>query len=132
MSDIDNFVPTASLPLVLKYLTYWEVNLVVTRERITKYGDYRAMPNGRHQITVNQMQNPYRFLITTIHEIAHLVTYKDFGQRIKPHGKEWKQTYRKIMLPFLKVEIFPDELLKVLQLHLEIQRLPQTQILNWP
>ena len=117
MSDIDNFVPTASLPLVLKYLTYWEVNLVVTRERITKYGDYRAMPNGRHQITVNQMQNPYRFLITTIHEIAHLVTYKDFGQGIKPHGKEWKQTYRKIMLPFLKVEIFPDELLKVLQLH---------------
>ena len=117
MSDIDNFVPTASLPLVLKYLTYWDVNLVVTRERITKHGDYRAMPNGRHQITVNQMQNPYRFLITTIHEIAHLVTYKDFGQGIKPHGKEWKQTYRKIMLPFLKVEIFPDELLKVLQLH---------------
>ena len=117
MSDVDNFVPIASLPLVLKYLKDWEVNLVVTRERITKHGDYKAMPNGRHQITVNQMQNPYRFLITTIHEIAHLVTYRDFGQRIKPHGREWKQTYRKIMLPFLKVEIFPDELLKVLQLH---------------
>ena len=117
MSDVDNFVPIASLPLVLKYLKDWEVNLVVTRERITKHGDYKAMPNGRHQITVNQMQNPYRFLITTIHEIAHLVTYRDFGQGIKPHGKEWKQTYRKIMLPFLKVEIFPDELLKVLKLH---------------
>ena len=117
MSDVDNFVPIASLPLVLKYLKDWEVNLVITRERITKHGDFKAMPNGRHQITVNQMQNPYRFLITTIHEIAHLVTYKDFGQGIKPHGREWKQTYRKIMLPFLKVEIFPDELLKVLKLH---------------
>ena len=117
MSDVDNFVPIASLPLVLKYLKDWEVNLVITRERITKHGDFKAMPNGRHQFTVNQMQNPYRFLITTIHEIAHLVTYKDFGQGIKPHGKEWKQTYRKIMLPFLKVEIFPDELLKVLKLH---------------
>jgi len=117
MSAVDNFVPTASLPLLSKYLTDWEVNLVVTRKRITKHGDFRALPKGMHQITVNEMPNPYRFLITTVHEIAHLVTYKDFGLGIKPHGKEWKHTYRKIMLPFLTAEIFPEELLKVLQLH---------------
>lgn len=117
MSAVDNFVPTASLPLLSKYLTDWEVNLVVTRKRITKHGDFRALPKGMHQITVNEMPNPYRFLITTVHEIAHLVTYKDFGLGIKPHGKEWKYTYRKIMLPFLTAEIFPEELLKVLQLH---------------
>ena len=117
MSAVDNFVPTASLPLLSKYLMDWEVNLVVTRKRITKHGDFRALPKGMHQITVNEMPNPYRFLITTVHEIAHLVTYKDFGPGIKPHGKEWKYTYRKIMLPFLTAEIFPEELLKVLQLH---------------
>ena len=117
MSAIDKFVPTASLSILSKYLTDWEVNLVVTRKRLTKHGDFRALPKGRHQITVNEMPNPYRFLITTIHEIAHLATYKDFGLDIKPHGKEWKQTYRKIMLPFLTTEIFPEELLKVLKLH---------------
>ncbi len=117
ISDIDNFVPTASLPILSKYLTDWEVNLVVTRKRNTKHGDFKALPKGKHQITVNEMPNPYRFLITTVHEIAHLVTYKDFGLGIKPHGKEWKQTYRKIMLTFLTADIFPDELLKVLQLH---------------
>ena len=117
MSAVDNFVPTASIPLLSKYLTDWEVNLVVTRKRITKHGDFRVLPKGMHQITVNEMPNPYRFLITTVHEIAHLVTYKDFGLGIKPHGKEWKYTYRKIMLPFLTAEIFPEELLKVLQLH---------------
>ena len=117
MSAVDNFVPTASLPLLSEYLTDWEVNLVVTRKRITKHGDFGALPKGMHQITVNEMPNPFRFLITTVHEIAHLVTYKDFGLGVKPHGKEWKHTYRKIMLPFLTAEIFPEELLKVLQLH---------------
>lgn len=117
LSNIENFVPTASIPLLSKYLVHWEVNMVVTRERLTKHGDFRALPKGGHQITVNEMPNPYRFLITTVHEIAHLITYKDFGVGIKPHGKEWKHTYRKIMLPFLIPEIFPKELLKILQLH---------------
>ena len=118
VSSVNNFVPSASLPLLLKYLTDWEVNLVVTRKRITKHGDFRALPNGMHQITINEMPNRYRFLITIIHEIAHLVTYKDFGLDVKPHGKEWKDTYRKMMLPFLKLEIFPQELLKLLEVHL--------------
>jgi hypothetical protein len=91
--------------------------LIITRKRHTKHGDFRALPKGGHQITVNEMPNPYRFLITTLHEIAHLVAFKDFGPRIKPHGKEWKQVFKKIMLPFLVPEIFPDELLRVLQLH---------------
>lgn len=117
LSNIENFVPTASIPLLSKYLVHWEVNMVITRERLTKHGDFRALPKGGHQITVNEMPNPYRFLITTVHEIAHLITYKDFGVGIKPHGKEWKHTYRKIMLPFLIPEIFPQELLKILQLH---------------
>ncbi|MGA0373516.1 MAG: sprT domain-containing protein [Flavobacteriaceae bacterium] len=117
LSNIENFVPTASIPLLSKYLVHWQVNMVVTRERLTKHGDFRALPKGGHQITVNEMPNPYRFLITTVHEIAHLITYKDFGVGIKPHGKEWKHTYRKIMLPFLIPEIFPKELLKILQLH---------------
>ena len=117
LSAIENFVPTASIPLLSKYLVRWEVNLVITRKRVTKHGDFRALPKGGHQITVNEMPNPYRFLITTVHEIAHLITYKDFGVGIKPHGKEWKHTYRKIMLPFLIPEIFPKELLKILQLH---------------
>ena len=117
LSNIENFIPTASIPLLSKYLVHWEVNLVVARKRLTKHGDFRALPKGGHQITVNEMPNPYRFLITTVHEIAHLITYKDFGVGIKPHGKEWKHTYRKIMLPFLISEIFPQELLKILQLH---------------
>ena len=116
-NNIENFVPAPSLTLLNKYIDLWKVNIVITRKRHTKHGDFRALPEGEHQITVNQMPNPYRFLITTLHEIAHLVTYKYFGRGIKPHGKEWKSTYRNISLPFLTSDIFPEELLKTLKLH---------------
>jgi SprT protein len=117
LTDIKNYVPIASFDQLSEYLSQWQVNLIITRKRHTKHGDFRALPKGGHQITVDEMPNPYRFLITTLHEIAHLVAFKDFGPRIKPHGKEWKQVFKKIMLPFLVPEIFPDELLRVLQLH---------------
>jgi hypothetical protein len=118
LTDIKNYVPIASFDQLSEYLSQWQVNLIITRKRHTKHGDFRALPKGGHQITVNEMPNPYRFLITTLHEIAHLVAFKDFGPRIKPHGKEWKHVFKKIMLPFLVPEIFPDELLRVLKLHL--------------
>ena len=59
----------------------------------------------------------YRFLITLIHEIAHLVAFTEFGRRIKPHGIEWKSVFKHLMLPFLNPEIFPSELLPVLARH---------------
>jgi hypothetical protein len=117
IKTIEPFVPPTSVPLLSKYLRQWEVNLVIARKRVTKHGDFRALLEGGHQITVNEMPNPYRFLITTLHEIAHLVAYKNFGRMIKPHGKEWKSTYKKIMLPFLTPNIFPDVLLEILQSH---------------
>ena len=117
INTIEPFVPPTSVTLLSKYLQQWEVNLVITRKRVTKHGDFRALHEGGHQITVNEMPNPYRFLITTLHEIAHLVAYKNFGRTIKPHGKEWKITYKKIMLPFLTPNIFPEALLEILQSH---------------
>jgi hypothetical protein len=117
INTIEPFVPPTSVTLLSKYLRQWEVNLVITQKRVTKHGDFRALHEGGHQITVNEMPNPYRFLITTLHEIAHLVAYKNFGRTIKPHGKEWKTTYKKIMLPFLTPNIFPEALLEILQSH---------------
>ena len=94
-------------------------NLVVKvkNERKTKHGDYRQLSNGKHQITINSNLNTYRFLITLIHEIAHFEAYKKFGRFIKPHGIEWKQTFQHLMLPFLRPEIFPLELLPLLANH---------------
>ena len=117
VSFLQDFVPEAALPLLSEYLMRWQVNLLVTPQRVTKHGDFRSLPKGGHQITVNEMANPYRFLITTLHEIAHLIAFQDYGRGIKPHGKEWKSTFKKIMLPFVNPKIFPEELLGVVAEH---------------
>ncbi len=84
---------------------------------MTRHGDYRKMPNGGHQITVNASLNKYRFLITLVHEIAHLVAFEQFGRRIKPHGVEWKRTFQQLMLPFIRPEVFPSQLLPLIANH---------------
>ncbi len=93
------------------------MHLKIVNERTTRHGDYRKNQDGSHAITVNANLNKYRFLITTIHEIAHLVAFQKFGRNIKPHGIEWKQTFRLLMLPFINPSIFPNEVLPVVANH---------------
>ena len=114
---VQRYVPDAAIPILSKYFNYWKVNLVIAPKRITKHGDFRMLSNGVHRISVNKSSNPYRFLITLIHEIAHLVAFKDFGYSIKPHGKEWKSCYKKLMIPFLNPKIFPKDLLNLMDFH---------------
>jgi len=112
-----DFIPVDAQTLVSDLLAIEHLDVKVKSERKTRHGDYRQLPNGKHQITVNSNLNPYRFLITLIHEIAHFEAYDKFGRFIKPHGKEWKQTFQHLMLPFLRPEIFPIELLPLLANH---------------
>jgi hypothetical protein len=89
----------------------------IKKERKTRHGDYRRLPNGKHQITINSNLNTYRFLITLIHEIAHFEAYKTYGKTIKPHGLEWKSVFQHLMLPFIRPEIFPNDVLSLLAMH---------------
>lgn len=93
------------------------VHLKIVGDRVTRHGDYRRLSNGMHQITVNASLNKYRFLITLVHEIAHLVAFEKYGRRIKPHGLEWKKTFQALMLPFIRPEIFPTKVLPVIANH---------------
>src|SRR5690606_12866939 len=70
-----------------------------------------------HQITINVSENKDRFFITLIHEIAHLEAFEIYGKQIKPHGVQWKNTFQKLMLPFLNPSVFPNELLPLLAKH---------------
>ncbi|MUU79588.1 SprT-like domain-containing protein [Winogradskyella endarachnes] len=112
-----DFVPASAKPLLIELLDNDNLTVKVKRERKTRHGDYRMLPNGKHQITVNSNLNSYRFLITLIHEIAHFEAYSKYGRQIKPHGKEWKHTFQHLMLPFIRPEVFPLELLPLLANH---------------
>jgi SprT-like family len=93
------------------------VHLKIVNERQTRHGDYRKGLSGKHEITVNSNLNKYRFIITLIHEISHLVAFEKFGRNIKPHGQEWKYTFQRLMIPFIRPEIFPNQILPLLARH---------------
>jgi len=92
--------------------------LKIVNQRQTKHGDFRQLPDGRFQITINNNLNQYQFLLTLIHEIAHHVTYQKFG-RVQPHGKEWKTIFQHLMLPFLHPDIYPNHILPLLATYLK-------------
>jgi hypothetical protein len=114
---LEKYLPKSAITPVFELIQQQEVHLKIVRERKTRHGDYRKDLSGRHLITINASLNPYSFLITLIHELAHLLAYKTYGRRIKPHGKEWKHCFQHLMLPFLRPEVFPDQLLPVLAKH---------------
>tara|TARA_B100000795_G_scaffold91023_1_gene66336 strand:- start:33054 stop:33650 length:597 start_codon:yes stop_codon:yes gene_type:complete len=114
---LSKYVPEAAVGPAFELIKKNDVYLKIVNERVTRHGDYRKTADGQHQITVNASLNIYRFFITLIHEIAHLVAFKNFGRNIKPHGKEWKFTFQQLMLPFISPEVFPSKLLPVLALH---------------
>jgi hypothetical protein len=114
---LEPYVSKNALTPVLALLQHDNLTIKVKNERKTRHGDYKRLPNGKHQITINSNLNKYKFLITLIHEIAHFEAYNSFGRFIKPHGKEWKYTFQRLMLPFLNPEIFPDDLLPLLATH---------------
>ena len=105
---LSQFIPPAAVPRVLEYLHQYKVHLTITRERKSILGDYRhATSEKNHRISVNGNLNPYAFLITLIHELAHLVTFIQFKHQVSPHGREWKDCYARLLKDFLGKEIFP-------------------------
>ncbi|ESU20919.1 hypothetical protein FCR2A7T_12410 [Flavobacterium cauense R2A-7] len=111
------YIPEHAVPPCFELIKTNNVHLKIVNERVTRHGDYRRHPDGFHQITVNASLNKYRFLITLIHEIAHLVAFEKYGRNIKPHGDEWKLTFQRLMVPFIRPEIFPSQLLPLLARH---------------
>jgi len=114
---LEKYLPLQAVIPCMSLIQTHEVHLKIVNIRVTRHGDYRRNAQGKHAITINASLNPYRFLMTLIHEIAHLVAFEDFGYHIKPHGIEWKQTFRNLMLPFIRPEVFPLDLLPYLARH---------------
>ena len=111
------YLPQNAVTPCSELIKEFGVHLKIVNERVTRHGDYRRMANGQHQITVNATLNQYRFLITLVHEISHLVAFEKYGRSIKPHGIEWKRTFQQLMVPFIRPEIFPNKLLPLIARH---------------
>ena len=120
LHQLKTYLPEGSFDDVFYYLQHYRVHLTITKERKSVLGDYRnSFADKNHRISVNGNLNQYSFLITLLHELAHLFTYERFGHRVQAHGAEWKNEFSKILAQFLLKKVFPPDidraLLKTLQ-----------------
>ena len=114
------YLPEQSVSLIAEWIVKYDFKLKIKQERSTRLGDYTAPRNGlNHLITINHNLNKYAFLITLVHEIAHLVTFNEHKDSVSPHGQEWKQNFQKLLQPFLSTEIFPLEVFSALRRYIQ-------------
>ena len=118
-NSLHKSLPPNARSLVDELLETQHVTVKIAKKRKTKHGDFRVFPNGDCQISVNNNLNPYQFLLTLVHEIAHLRVFKDAKRDKTPHGTLWKTQFKHLMLPFLKPDIFPLDLLPHLAKYLK-------------
>ena len=111
ISSLSDFLPNGTYDLVEPFLVHYKVHLTITRSRSSVLGDYRNAIMGKaHRISINGNLNPYAFLITLLHELAHLITFVRFGNRVASHGKEWKQQFSDLLKHFIQSDIFPQDI----------------------
>lgn len=116
--SLRNYIPESAVNQIEEWFKKNNVQLKISRARMTKLGDFRATNKGDWQsISVNFNLNPYAFLITLVHEMAHAEVWKHkkLFRRIQPHGKEWRATFSEMMRPFLNENIFPKNLIPALE-----------------
>ncbi len=110
---LSKYLPAAAVKPVFDLIVKHKVHLTITRSRKTKLGDFRPAYNGKPaRISINHNLNPYAFLLTFLHELAHYMVWEKYRQRVLPHGKEWQNTFKQLQEPFLNEDFFPEDVLK--------------------
>ncbi len=111
-SILKKYIPEPAVDTIAEWIYKYNFKLKVKKSRASKEGDYTPPHSGKnHVITINHDLNKYAFLVTLIHEVAHLVAWEKYKGRVNPHGKEWKLEYSRLLHYFLLKgnDLFPEE-----------------------
>lgn len=116
LHNLSKHIPEGSQLMIWDLIKGYNFVLTITRDRVTKNGDYRIPLRSHepHKISVNGTLNPHAFLLTLLHEIAHMIAFEKYGKRIKPHGVQWKKTFTEIAKPFLSKKVWPEDVTAIL------------------
>jgi SprT protein len=115
VDHLQHYLPPGTANAVLEYLHRNKVHLTISKHRQSILGDYRHRTGLKnHRISVNGSLNAFSFLITLLHELAHLLTFEKHNNRVQAHGKEWKTIFGQLLQQFLEHKIFPTDIEKEL------------------
>jgi len=117
---LKKYLPEGSADYAHDILWKYGIQLRIKKPRATKLGDYRPpQPGEAHRISINKDLNKYAFLVTFLHETAHLINFEKRGFKVQPHGLEWKQEFQLVTKPMLHETILPNDVQNALHRYLK-------------
>ncbi len=120
LQALQDYLPDNTLEDVLYFMHTYKIHLKLRKDRKSILGDYRPAHREKpHTISINISLNRWHFLITYLHEVAHLVNHLNHGRNVSPHGKEWKTVFALLLKRFTDKGVFPDDLHLALQKSLQ-------------
>lgn len=118
LTALQDLIPEAARPLIREWSEKYGVIYTVVARRKTKLGDHRYDSLRRiSSITLNEDSNPYRFLVTLVHELAHARVRFESPARVAPHGKEWKTAVKEMMFEVKERGVFPYDVEVAIERH---------------
>ncbi len=108
IQSLETYLPKNTLDHLRNWFSDYSIHIKITKNRNSKLGDYRKLRDHSHEITINSTLQPQLFFFVLTHELAHLIAFEKFGRRISPHGKEWKHTFRQMLLE--SIEVYEEDL----------------------
>ena len=127
IQNLEKYLPENTLPFLKNWFGEFYLHIKITRGRNSKLGDYRKKPDKSHQITINSTLQPQLFFFVLTHELAHLIAFEKYGNRISPHGAEWKTTFRIMLLE--SISIYSDDLKPII---LQFSKSPKANFMASP
>lgn len=119
IDGLKSFLPKNTFDRVAPFFDKYYIILTIKQDRKKVLGDYTNPVSSRepHKISINGNLNPYAFLVTLLHEIAHLETYVKYKHTVASHGTEWKRNFQKILIPFIENKLLPRDICLALTQH---------------
>ena len=103
---------------ILDWESDFNVKVIISKPTKSRLGVFIPKSFSNHLIRINSNLNKYSFLITLVHEMAHASIWNRYRGKVKPHGLEWKMEFKRMILPFLNPNYFPEDVLSPLAKHM--------------
>ncbi|WP_161622707.1 SprT-like domain-containing protein [Cesiribacter andamanensis] len=117
---LEAYLPETAVDYCTDLWRLYGFTLKIKGDRKTKLGDFRVnRTTGEVTITVNGSLNKQAFLVTYLHEVAHLLAWRQHRGSIKPHGPEWQLHFQLLMAPLLTAEVFSPVVLLPLKKYMQ-------------
>lgn len=127
IQTLEKYLPKHTLQYLKIWFSDYYIHIKITRNRDSKLGDYRKLPDNSHEITINSTLVPQLFFFVLTHELAHLIAFEKYGRRISPHGAEWKETFRQMLLQ--SIEVYEEDLKPII---IKFSKSPKANFMSSP